>query len=184
MKRVLLLGDSIRMSYQPLVKAALTNRAEVVGPQDNCRFAKYTLWNLGAWFQELGHPDVIHWNNGIWDVYHLNADVGVFTPPDEYMRDLRRVFMELRKTGAQIIWAKTTPVDPRFVPCNNPEIDLYNALATDFLVSQGIPVNDLNAVVRQDLASYIGDDFLHLSPAGQDACARAVVAAVSPFLDD
>ncbi len=44
--KVLLLGDSIRMSYQPLVAEILTGRAEVVGPADNCQFALYTLSSL------------------------------------------------------------------------------------------------------------------------------------------
>ena len=35
-RRGLLLGDSIRMSYQPIVAKKLAPVAEVVGPQDNC----------------------------------------------------------------------------------------------------------------------------------------------------
>ena len=35
--KVLLLGDSIRMSYQPLVGQLLVGRASVVGPADNCQ---------------------------------------------------------------------------------------------------------------------------------------------------
>ena len=41
--KVLLLGDSIRMSYQPLVAQLLEGRATVVGPADNCQYSLYTL---------------------------------------------------------------------------------------------------------------------------------------------
>ena len=37
--KVMLLGDSIRLSYQPLVAERLAGKAEVVGPQINGQFA-------------------------------------------------------------------------------------------------------------------------------------------------
>ena len=41
--KVLLLGDSIRMSYQPYVACLLDGKAEVIGPTDNCQYSLYTL---------------------------------------------------------------------------------------------------------------------------------------------
>ena len=43
---VLLLGDSIRLSYQPRAGQLLAGRTEVVGPADNCRFALYSLMRV------------------------------------------------------------------------------------------------------------------------------------------
>ena len=43
MKKLLLLGDSIRENYQDAVTAALAGRAEVVHPTQNCASASYTL---------------------------------------------------------------------------------------------------------------------------------------------
>ena len=65
--KVLLLGDSIRMSYQPHVARLLSDRAEVVGPVDNCQYSLYTLSSLDRWIAALGKPDIVHWNNGIHD---------------------------------------------------------------------------------------------------------------------
>ncbi|MDF2717420.1 MAG: hydrolase family protein [Paenibacillus sp.] len=48
MKKVLLLGDSIRMGYEPLVRAQLAEVAHVVAPAENGRFAKHTLWGRGS----------------------------------------------------------------------------------------------------------------------------------------
>ncbi|MDD1650509.1 MAG: hypothetical protein LUO80_08970 [Methylococcaceae bacterium] len=39
--RMLLLGDSIRMGYQPLVMDMLADLAKVVGPEDNCEDSRY-----------------------------------------------------------------------------------------------------------------------------------------------
>ena len=52
--RVLLLGDSIRMSYQPLVAEILAGKAEVVGPADNCQYSLFTLSSLVRWIGALG----------------------------------------------------------------------------------------------------------------------------------
>jgi hypothetical protein len=53
MKKVLLIGDSIRLGYQQFVQEGLRDRAEVVGPEDNGRFSKYTLWGINLWIKEL-----------------------------------------------------------------------------------------------------------------------------------
>ena len=54
--RVLLLGDSIRMSYQPHVAELLAGRAVVVGPADNCQYSLYTLSSLRRWVTEQRDP--------------------------------------------------------------------------------------------------------------------------------
>lgn len=182
MKKVLLLGDSIRMNYMPRVKELLEGRAEVWGPADNCRFAKYTLWNIGGWLGECGKPDIIHWNNGIWDVFYSTADKKIFTPVGEYLDYLERIIFSLKKTGAPVVWASTTAVHPEFGACKNDEIDAYNAAAAALMAKNGIETDDLNAVMKKDIEKYISDDKLHLSEAGIDACARSVVASIEKYL--
>ena len=56
MKRVLLLGDSIRLGYEPFVKKGLKGLAEVVGSEDNGRFSKYTLWGVNLWAEGIWRP--------------------------------------------------------------------------------------------------------------------------------
>lgn len=181
-KKILLIGDSIRMSYIPRVKEKLQDIADVVGPEENCRFVKYTLWEFAGWVSVLGKPDVIHWNNGIWDAYHLNAEVGIFTSIDEYVTDLRRVLKEMRKTGAKIIWATTTAVSDQCIPCSNAEIDQYNAAALRLMQAEGIEINDLNRVIKQNLVGYLIEDGIHLTAEGIEVCAEACVKAVSPYI--
>ena len=43
MKKILLLGDSIRMGYDDFVREKLDRTAEVYFPDDNGRFVQYTL---------------------------------------------------------------------------------------------------------------------------------------------
>jgi lysophospholipase L1-like esterase len=68
MKRVLLLGDSIRMGYDSMVKELLSDKYEVFFPEDNGRFSSYTLWQMNQCFKNEGSFDLVHWNNGYWDM--------------------------------------------------------------------------------------------------------------------
>ena len=53
MKQIILLGDSIRMQYQPVVGELLKDIAEVSGPEENGRWSGYTLNSLRFWLPQL-----------------------------------------------------------------------------------------------------------------------------------
>ena len=186
--RVLLLGDSIRMSYQPIVAKLLDNRAEVVGPEDNCGTSRHTFGAIDDWLAVLGSPHVVHWNNGLHDIGHRPQRDPIQYSLETYLVDLKGILARLRRTGAKIIWATTTPVHPErpFLDTawswRSEEIDPYNAAAVRLMQSERVPVNDLHGIVASNLAAYLGDDMVHLSEAGQEACARAVLKAVEALL--
>ena len=98
MKKILLLGDSIRQSYAEPLARLLEGTAGVYSPQDNGRFAKYTYWHLEQWIREAGDPDLIHWNKGIWDVYRPHGKE-MFSAPEEYMRDMERIYNAIAVRG-------------------------------------------------------------------------------------
>ena len=128
MKKVLLLGDSIRRSYQEKVRERLLGTADVTWVDDNSRFTKYTLFQV-AWpklDEQFGHIDLIHWNNGLWDLMHLNREIGVLVPVEEYIAALKRILKELKRTGADVIWSTTTPVKEGNKYRFNSEVDIYN----------------------------------------------------------
>jgi len=186
--KVLLLGDSIRMSYQPIVAEILRDVAEVVGPSDNCQFSLYTLSSLQRWFDELGRPDVVHWNNGIHDAGHNPNRSPVQIPLDVYAKNIEFILRQLLETGARVVWATTTPVHPARPfyddqwAWRNEEIDRYNAAALEIMGRYGIPVNDLHSIVMSNPDRLLSEDQLHLSEKGQRKCAEAVAAAVRPLL--
>ncbi|MDF2926156.1 MAG: hydrolase family protein [Paenibacillaceae bacterium] len=182
MKKVLLLGDSIRMGYQPFVQEGLRGEAEVVGPEENCRFSKYTLWGVNLWMEQLGKPDIVHWNNGLWDLHHEFPMVEALTLLPEYLENLTRIINELERTGAVIIFATTTPVNPIGRGRSNAEIDRYNEAAAALMRSRGIEVNDLNRLVKQDLAGNICEDLLHLTDSGSRQCAEQAMDVIRKYL--
>jgi len=182
MTKILLVGDSIRLSYMPRVKELLDGKAIVWGPEDNSRFVKYTLWYIAEWMGHFGRPDIIHWNNGIWDVYRQNDEMGIFTSLDDYMSDIRRLYAEMKKSGARIIFATTTPVGDAFRHISNEDIDRYNAAVLEFLKPEHVPINDLNRLIRQDKAGLLGKDMMHLSPDGIELAARQTASLLESLL--
>ncbi|HOU10846.1 MAG TPA: SGNH/GDSL hydrolase family protein [Clostridiales bacterium] len=184
MKRVLLIGDSIRMSYNERVAQLLENRAFVWGPEDNCRFAKYTLWGINGWMNMdgKGSPDIIHWNNGIWDAHKISSRIEVFVPLDEYLKTLEQVYNEMKSRCATVIFTTTTPVGEGFPSCSNDTIDLYNREAIRLLAGLGAGIHDLHAEIAPDTGRYLGDDRLHLSPEGVEKAAAAVARFVARYL--
>jgi lysophospholipase L1-like esterase len=182
--KVLLLGDSIRMSYQPLVTEMLKDAADVVGPDDNCGFTLWTLHSIERWLGDAGAPDVIHWNNGIHDSGHNPARSPAQIPLQTYATTIEYLLQTLQAAGAKVIWATSTPVHPDRPfytdqwAWRNEEIDEYNAAALEIMNRYGVPVNDLHAVVAADCDTTLSEDQLHLSEAGMQKCAEAVTDAI------
>lgn len=113
MKRVVLLGDSIRLiGYGTKVPELLGDGYEVWQPEDNGRFAQYTLRMLFDFRKQIEGADVIHWNNGHWDLCELFGD-GSFTPLPMYVETMVRVARLLKQYGKKVIFATTTPGSSR-----------------------------------------------------------------------
>lgn len=197
MKKVLLTGDSIRLGYQADVIRELDGEFYVWGTEDNCRFAKYTLNELGRMFEgfsknstekvdnallmpgakasgDITYPDIIHWNNGLWDTSIVCEEDGAFTPIPEYIDYMAKILRELRKVTDKIIFATTTPVKPENPNQKNDIITEYNKHIVEFMKKEGVVINDLNALVTSDIDRYISGDNIHLSDEGKAACAKQI----------
>ena len=194
MKKVVLLGDSIRLlGYGNTVAQALSDEFEVWQPKENCKYAKYTLRAIYDWRENIEGADIIHWNNGIWDLCRP-FDGEPFTPVDQYVEEMVRVAKQLKKYAKVVIFATTTPTRPantNFIRPGDAEFynaalpenanfirpgdaELYNAALLPRLQEMGIVINDLYSVVAQDPHRYICEDLTHLSEDGITACAAQV----------
>ena len=180
MKEVLLLGDSIRqIGYGARVAEMLDGEYEVFQPDDNCRFVKYTLRLLFDLREQIQGSDVIHWNNGLWDISTRLFDDGLaFTSEEEYVENMLRVATQLKKLGKRVIFATTTPVHNEHPYNDNAVIKRYNDLVVPKLQAMGIEINDLGAAVGKDIYKYICEDQIHLSKDGIELCAKMVVDAI------
>ena len=91
MIKVTLLGDSIRMiGYGLEVPTLLGEEFDVFQPKENCKFAKFTFRGLFDWEKNMSGSQIVHWNNGLWDVCNLFGD-GLFTSEAEYVENMLRI---------------------------------------------------------------------------------------------
>jgi len=178
MKKVVLLGDSIRLiGYGKKVPELLGSDYEVWQPEENCRFAKYTLRMLFDYADKLKEADIIHWNNGLWDTCDLFGEGRSFSDVDEYTENMVRIATILKRYTDKIIFATTTPITTN--PHNtNENIAYFNACVVEKLVPLGVVINDLYSTVMSDLEANICDDGIHLSETAIDICAKQVAEAI------
>ena len=184
MKKVVLLGDSIRLiGYGARTAELLGPDYTVWQPEDNCRFAAYTLRMLFEYKDQLEGADVIHWNNGLWDVCDLFGD-GAFTPLEDYIRLLARIAAILKTYAPTVIFATTTTPDPDMPGHDINRLKIYNAAAAETLASMGILINDLFTPVASDVEGMICEDHIHLSEHGIEVCAHQVAECIRRAVND
>lgn len=178
-RRVVLLGDSIRLiGYGESVAQALSEDFDVWQPDSNCRFAQHTLRELWAWAKHIEGSDIVHWNNGLWDVCDLFGD-GPFTPIDAYVEEMLRLARLLQRHAGTVIFATTTPVRAEHPHTSNAVIRAYNAALVPRLLELGVQINDLYTPLEADIPRYIrADDLIHLTQEGIGLCAAKVEAAI------
>lgn len=177
MKKIILLGDSIRLSYQRRVTELLGSDYTVWGPDDNGRFASYTLRMLYDYREQLKGAEVIHFNCGLWDMCDLFGD-GPFTPIEVYAEQMARIAKILKTYAPVVIFAATTPPSPKMWGHDMERVRAYNAAAVAALEPLGILFDDLFTPVAEDIDRMISEDFLHASPLGVEVLANRVADCV------
>ena len=189
--RVLLIGDSISMQYTLRVRELLEGTANVHRPARNCRSTRQTLAELDAYLGK-GRWDLIHFNWGIHDLTHLTPARKAAPPPEgtpqvpleEYEQNVRTLVARLKRTGARLIWASTTPIGQRAEAKGyrrDRDVAAYNAAAGRVMGSEGVATNDLYAAVKPRAEELLKDG-VHFSPEGAQLLARAVAQAIGKEL--
>ena len=173
MKKIILLGDSIRLSYGNRVRELLGEDYTLWQPEDNCRFAAYTLRMLFDYKAQLEGADVIHFNCGLWDMCDLFGD-GPFTPLEVYVEQMVRIAKILKAYAPVVIFAATTPPSPKMWGHDLDRVRAYNAAAMAALEPLGVLFDDLFTPVAEDIDRMISEDYLHASPYGVEILANRV----------
>lgn len=190
MKRVVLVGDSTRLRYQPYVEHMLASAAlEVSGPTENCETSRRIRENLGPWVIDRS-PDVVHLNCGLHD---LRYDPGSDRPQvslEEYAENLDHILATLMADAISVVWATSTPVNERRHQAGRhsrryeADVIAYNELSRSVASRYGIPCNDLyQAVEDQGGDAVLGADGVHLTDAGYEFLGRHVARAIRLALD-
>lgn len=190
MKRVVLLGDSIRMGYQATVRAELADVAFVWAPGENGQHTVNELLHFWDWVVEQ-QPDVVHMNAGLWDTRRVVRNVdGNIVPPDMYRANVSRLIQLTRQhTRAKVIWATTTPINEARTRLTHlksglsgragADVDEYNRLAVDAAKEQGAIINDLHgAVLSAGIDQVLSADGVHFTEAGYELLGKQVAKVI------
>jgi GDSL-like Lipase/Acylhydrolase family len=168
--RVLLIGDSISRGYTLPARRALAGKANVHRPPVNCGSSEMGVKKLDVWLR--GETwDIIHFNFGIWDRS---------TKDDVYASNLEKIVERLEKTGAKLIWARTTPPasginNEKYTPA---QCERINRIADAIMKKHGIPINDLYTTVAPKLAELQQTNNVHFSEAGYAVLGNQVAAEI------
>ena len=190
--KVLLIGDSISGGYSKEVKRLLDGKVAVTGPLANAEATIHGVAKLDDWIGTTKW-DLIHFNWGLWDIYgwkYAKED----RSPAMYEQRLDTLVTRLKKTGAKLIWATTTPV------CREAETTMLKQFKTEVKISpelekeysdaalrvmkkHEIEVNDLHAVIKPEQDKVQGIDNVHFSGAGYGMLGKAVAQRIATSLN-
>lgn len=181
--RVLLIGDSISIGYTVTVQRALAGKANVHRIPENGADTANGLKKLESWLGD-SHWDVIHFNWGLHDL-KVTPEGGRQVPIETYEKNLAALVERLKGTGAQLVWATTTPVPEG---TQNPvrqssDASRYNAAADRLMHSQGVVTDDLYAAALPRLAEIQLPHNVHFNEAGWEVLGREVAAAIRAALN-
>ena len=189
MKKLLLIGDSIRIGYEKAVEKSLEGFANVYYPSENCRFASYLLRYLHEYkaLVKDGNVDVLHWNAGLWDCLRLFEEEP-HTPVEVYAYYIDRICVRIKKIfpEAKVIFATSTSVLSEKMDKSskryNEEIEEYNRTAVEVVKKYGFTIDDLYDVSTTLPEEAHSDAVHYYTAAGTKAFTEQVLSCVTPAL--
>ena len=191
MKKILLIGDSIRQGYDRYVKKAFDGVAEVFYPLDNCRFSSYILRHLIDWKTETGcgeDVDLIHWNAGLWDDLVMVDGKNLITIED-YARNIQRIcdVIKILFPNAKMVFATSTPVREELFlgACKryNADTKKYNAVAVKVVKENGGVIDDLYSAVENCPSDYYSDMTHLYTKRGTKILTEQVISVIESVLN-
>lgn len=168
--RALIIGDSVSRGYTLPVRHALAGRVNVHRAPENCGPTDRALQKLDVWLGD-GHWDVIHFNFGIHDRGKSE---------DAYRTNLDQVVERLQKTGAKLIWARTTPAPdgPNAENFTAEKCDKLNRVADDVMHRHDIPIDDLYNEVLPRQKELQQTNNVHFTDAGYEVLGQKVAGTI------
>ena len=188
--KVVLVGDSIRLGYAPVVTRLLSGKATVISVEANGGDSGNVLRNLGEWVVQE-KPDIVHVNAGLHDLKVSRLTRQYQVPIEQYKENLRSMVQIIRQgTSARLIFASTTPILDERHSLRGEEFDRfdrdvrrYNEVAFRAMEDLGVPVDDLAWIVEKGgTEALLSKDGTHYTPEGYELLGQAVADCVSRHL--
>ncbi len=187
---VLIIGDSISIGYFPPARELLKYDAVVVHNPGNAQHTRFGLGKLNEWLGQT-EWDVIHFNHGLHDLKYVdengkNVPVEKGRPQipiEQYEKNLDELVKRLKKSGAELIFATTTPVPNGTGIRVKGDAKKYNVAAQRVMKKHGVTVNDLYSFAMPRLTKIQRPQNVHFNQTGSFQLGERVAGAILEKLE-
>jgi acyl-CoA thioesterase-1 len=187
--RALLIGDSISMGYHLTVRDELKGIANVHRPAVNCGPTTRGVESIDQWLGD-GKWGVIHFNFGLHDLKYVDSQGKNAEPAQgkpqvslaDYEKNLEAMVERMKKTGAKLIFATTTPVPAGSPARKLDDQNAYNAAALAVMKQHDVAIDDLHAFAKPILAEIQRPANVHFTPEGSKRLGKQVAAEIKKSL--
>ena len=185
--KALLIGDSISIGYTPHVVAALKGKVDVKHHRGNAQHTGTGLKMLDRWIGET-QWDVIHFNWGLHDLKYMGPKGENLFPKEKggkpqvplaaYEKNLEKLVVRLKKTGAKLIWRNTTPIPPGSKGRYVGDSVKYNEAAAHVMKRHGISTHDLFTISKKRMKELMLPANVHYKKEGSRVLGKDVARAI------
>ncbi|WOO40844.1 SGNH/GDSL hydrolase family protein [Rubellicoccus peritrichatus] len=195
--RILIVGDSIVGGYYGATRNLFGGSAAVYSGGTTYNDPNPNWKKIVDQYIKKGGDrgwDVIQFNWGLHAVKYVDENNKGSEPgkpgahiqftPEEYVENLEAFVNELKRTGATLVFATTTPI-PKGSPGSIRYLDLeeYNGPAKAIMGKHGILVNDLYSFAMPRLEEIQIKDNVHFHAQGSEELAKQNYSVLAPLLD-
>ena len=203
LKRVMIIGDSIRMRLSDSTGYGLHAYRNLIG-KCNLTHIPHNCGGTKEWRNFLQHwlsckPELVHINAGLHDLaFSLKGD----KPPtgynsvEQYAENLEWIISTLKANNVKtILWGLNTPVQeewhrwipakkkPRSIGRLNQDIRLYNDASIRVMKGHNIPITDLfTPLWEKGVENVLLADGVHLNHQGSVILGKLVAETISRYL--
>jgi hypothetical protein len=193
--RVLSVGDSISINYEPATREYLKGIANYYRIEDNCwstrRGVAFMPYWLGDYTRKGLGWDLILFNSGMHDMKQKVLGGSYAVPLDEYKQNLKKEIEIMKKTGARLLFITTTPVpndlgSEKYAFRTKSSEKFFNQAALEVLKEYpGIEILDLAKVVEESPVMkdwWKGKDVHYWNKEEQEVLGKAVSDKIKEIL--
>ena len=181
--RVLIIGDSISIGYTLPLRAKLKSKANVHRIPMNGGATEVGLEHMQDWLGDKKWA-VIHFNFGLHDAKYASETIQRASR-EEYAENLRLLIAHMKRTGAKLIFATTTPVPKNGILSPGRKFDSIeerNKIAMKVMQETEVAVDDLYAAVLPMMDKVGRANDVHFAPEGYEVLAAAVAKSIETQL--
>ncbi len=191
--RVLLIGDSISIGYTLPTRGFLKGKVNLHRIPTNGGPTTRGLASIESW---LGKSkwDVIHFNWGLHDLKYMGPNGENLFPKEkggkpqvplaDYEKNLEKLVVRLKKTGARLIWRNTTPIPPGSKGRYVGDSVKYNEAAARVMKKHGIPTHDLFTMSHKRMKELMLPANVHYKKEGSVALGKDVARVILETLKE